>query len=210
MTNKVLMCGIAILSVGLISCANNNNDNGGGVGPNQEIAVTPQACNIPGQLNCNPGYFNAFGQPWGIQLPFQNNFANGFCGCPQGMRPIMNQQWGLACAPVFMLNFNNLGFVYHTFQFSFFAQNTGWSGVPQANYNPAISGNLSCQVTTACDTRIANACVNGGVCRPVGGGSAIGLCTIGSGIENYNPGFQPAPWNQGGFNNGGFWGGIPR
>lgn len=185
-SNLVLNLLIAVCAMTAMACANN-----GGSDSNQQVATTPQSCNIPGQpaTACNPGYYLDQGSPYGIYpYPYTNN---GVCGCGPGFRSIYNQAWGIACAPISIFNsgYNYGGgysYGYAYFNWGSFAQNQGWVNIPQANYNPAISGNLNCNVGVACDTRNPNSCTNGAACRPIGGGSAMGLCTSGRGEDNYN------------------------
>lgn len=191
------------LFFGLAMVACQNKDDGGN--KNTGYAQTPNAtCNLPNNQNCNPAMYQQYNQSFVPYVPeftnYQYSYANGFCGCPAGYRPVMNTQWGLSCAP------NNWfpGSQYYagySAQSVYQAQNTHWTAIPQVTYSPAVSGNVSnchTQAAAACDVRNPNQCSNGGICRATSGGSTIGICTYGVGTESYsNPNQcrqQYGPW----------------
>ena len=113
-----------------------------------------------------------------------------------GYRPVMNSSWGISCAPAgFFPNMNN-GYGYYGYSYrnvyygQYYAQNGQWSSIPQVAYNPAVYGaNSNCYATAAsvCDIR-SNNCPGGSVCRATSGGSYLGICTYGTGVEYYGGG----------------------
>lgn len=168
------------------------NANGGG-DPNQAYAATPtpQACGIPGG-NCTTNPY----QQYAPQFVDYRWTDNGFCGCPQGYRPVMNTQWGISCAPnSWMQNYRYLDSNYMSFNFRstvnfyYYAQNGQWSSIPQITYSPAIANpygqNCFRSALSVCDIRDANSCPNGGYCRSTSGGSYAGLCSNTPGVEHY-------------------------
>jgi hypothetical protein len=67
-------------------------------------------------------------------------------------------------------------------------QNNQWSSITQITYSPALTGsqaNCYSQAAATCDLRLANPCGNSGVCRPTGGGTYLGICSYGRGVEGY-------------------------
>lgn len=172
------------------SKSNSNNNTNNGI-----YAQTPVVtCNLPGQTNCNPGVYQQ--QNWQV-YPYQAGFSNGFCGCPVGTRPVMSPQYGIGCAPndVFMTNYQYSGWGYYP-------SNNQWTNIPQVTYNPAVSGtngaNCFSDAAKICSVRSANSCGGTATCRPVGGGSDLGLCTNSYGQENYshprNCGYSRNSW----------------
>jgi len=214
---KILFPLMTVVLLGLSACQKSDDGNGGGGGGT--TAETP--CNISGNTTCNPGYYNQ--DPRLSSFPaYQWSNNNGFCGCPIGQRPIMNPQWGISCAPdsYWGGNYNYLGYNYGNTSsvYSYYGQNTQWSSVPQVSYTPAVSGAGNCyaNAASACDIRDQNSCGGGAYCRATGGGSYIGLCTVGAGTSTYsnNSGscWQNSPgWGRiyvCGYNNNGYY--YPR
>lgn len=180
---KITLTLFSALAALLVLSACQKKDDGGGT-----YATTPvQPCNVPGNSNCNPGAYQEIGPQ---TQNYQWSYSNGFCGCGQGYRPIMNQQWGISCAPAGWFP----GSAYYSYSYNqvayYQSQNAGqWMAIPQVTYNPVVSGNTTnCHANAAsvCDIRQANSCSNGGVCRPSAGGSYLGFCTHGSGNESYS------------------------
>ena len=220
---------IALAVSALVACQ--KNDGGGNSGGDGGVqATTPaQNCNIPGTSSdqCNPATYNQLVPNTFIN--YQWSFSGGFCGCPIGYRPVMNPQWGISCAPLnYFGGLNPTQFAGYSYQQVITSsQNGQWSSIPQITYSPAVSGNGNncyANASSVCDTR-SNSCGTGGVCRPTSGGSYIGLCTYGTGIDTYGSPTAPTScmvWsNWGGWINrcqtnapygsvgGGFGGGFP-
>lgn len=160
----------------------------------QIYAQTPVPCNIPGQSNCNPSIYQQ--NNW-IVASYQYSYANGFCGCPAGTRPVMSPQYGIGCAPT--------GVFQQQYQYAGWGQpsNNHWTSIPQVTYTPAVSGstgNCYAEAGRSCSVRAANSCGAGKTCRPVGGASDLGLCTSGYGQETYehprNCGYTRDNWGQ--------------
>lgn len=201
--------------LGLAACAKSGGDNGGAGGG--QIAQTP--CNAPQGGSCNPGYYN---QMQGLQIPapqaYTAGYNGGYCGCAGGYRPIFNPQWGFACAPANYLNYES--YVGYNYQSVYQSQNMSGLNAQQIYYSPLQYGGQqgSCfsDFALSCDVRIANSCSNGGQCRAIGGGSTIGVCTNGYGVDTYNTGYTTSnyPYNNngyygsgGGYYNGGYYNG---
>ncbi len=207
--NKTLLSSLLLVAAVALSACQKSDNGGGSNNSNDTYATTP--CSGSNLTNCNGGY-----SPYNdgsIQfINYQGSYANGFCGCPYGYRPIMNPYSGLACAPSnFFAPFarRNPGYgmwgysyrnVYNGFnngQYSSSSyggitnipgQNNQWSSIPQVTYNAAISGgNSGCYANAAatCDIRQANSCGDGSVCRPTGGGTYLGICSYQKGTEGY-------------------------
>lgn len=206
------------LGVLVLTSACAKKDDGGGSATPSTIALTPnQPCNIPGQTQCDPNYYNQYQQyGWMAPQPYQWSNANGYCGCPQGYVATFNPSWGYGCvlASAMGAGYNNNPYVYWNFQGGFNnnygnpyyaygsnygypqgyqgqlppAQNGQWLNIPQNTYQPVISGtgNCSVQAAGACDVRNPNSCGPNAICRVVGGGSTMGLCTSGVGHDYYS------------------------
>lgn len=166
----------------LAACA--KKDDGGGSGV---VATTPQACNTTANGTCDPSFYG--NQP-GLVIPGIQTYTygqtNGYCGCQTGYRPIYSYQYGFACAPTNYMNYS--GYMGYNINSIYQAQNTYPTTMGQIYYNPITYGGQSnCyqSVATSCDVRIANSCANGGACRAIGGGSTVGVCTTGTGYDNY-------------------------
>jgi hypothetical protein len=199
---KALSSLFTLLAVVILVSACKKNDDGGG-GDTGAFAATPPAapaqnCATPGNPACTPAQPYYYQQNFPQTQSYQWGYANGYCGCPIGYRPIMNYNWGLSCAPATWFpgyEYYSYGGVvaYNVQSFFYGPQNGQWTSIPQVTYSPAVSGNVqSCgaQATAVCDIRVANSCTGGAICRPAGGGSYLGLCTNGSGNESYS---SPTP-----------------
>lgn len=158
---------------------------------NGPYATTPQPCSFnayyPNQTMCNQFFnqFQTYYPNWGMQYPnmswhygawfwpTQVSHVQGYCGCPSGYSPVYGSTFGVSCAP--NAYFNNWSVVW--MNVGFFggpAQNQAWLNSPQVHY----SGNGTCgQMAQGCDVRLNN-CSAGYMCRPVAGGSTIGLCSL--------------------------------
>lgn len=184
----ILFSGLLVAFLSLTACQEKDNNNNGQPA-NNNVATTPTTaqCNLPGSTNCNPAVYGQHGwqtYPW--------NYSNGFCGCPSGYRPVMSPSFGFACAPAYEFNFQ----VYYYQGYRYTSYNNQWTNIPQVSYSPAISGTNNCysQAIRSCDVQ-ASDCGSGSYCRPVGGGTRLGICTVGSGTETYynpvNPYYVP-------------------
>ncbi len=176
----VLTAAVATLLV-LNACQPKKDEGSGGT-----YAATPvQNCNVPGNTNCNPGVYREVGPQ---TQDYQWSYSGGFCGCNDGYRPIMNQQWGISCAPSnWFPQSSYYSYNYNTVAYQ--SQNTQWMSIPQVTYNPVVSGNTTnCYANAAsvCDTRKPDTCGDSGVCRQSAGGSYLGFCTTGTGNESYS------------------------
>jgi len=206
-----MLCGSLLLGalLALGACAKSGGDNGGGGG---QIAQTP--CNAPQGGSCNPGVYS---QNPGLQIPapqaYTAGYSGGYCGCSSGYRPIYNPQWGFACAPANTFTYEN--YVGYSYQSIYQSQNNSGLNAQQIYYSPLqYGGQGSCfsDFALSCDVRIANSCTNGGQCRAIGGGSSIGVCTSGVGVDSYNTGTTNINYpgyygNDGYYGNGGYYGG---
>jgi len=169
------------------------NDDGGGDGGTFAATPTPvpaQNCATAGDPRCTPAQPNYYQVNAPQFTTYQWGYTNGYCGCPGGYRPVMNINWGVSCAPDYWFPTSGYymtgGYTIQTFMYA--PQNGQWTSSPLATYSPAISGSASgcgAQVSAICDTRVANSCSGGAVCRPASGGSYLGLCTNGTGVDNY-------------------------
>lgn len=180
-TMRKLFFSLTTLTAALLILNACQKSDGGGGGTTATPVLT---CNVPGTTGCNPGVY----QQVSPQLqPYQWSYSGGFCGCSQGLRPVMNAQWGISCAPAgWFPTTSYYGYQYN--QVAYQTQNTQWMTIPQVTYSPVISGNTgNCYSTAAsvCDIRNANSCATGGVCRPSAGGSYMGFCAYGTGNESY-------------------------
>jgi hypothetical protein len=185
------------------ACAKSDNGGGGGGGGGGQIAQTPPPpCNGPQGVSCNPGFY---GQDPSLIIPqaYVNGMNNGYCGCQLGYRPIYNPQWGFACAPANTFGYQN--YVGYNYNSIYQGQNYGQLTTQQIYYTPlqygGTTGSCFSDFALSCDVRVANSCSNGGQCRPVGGGSAIGVCTQGYGVDQYNSGYYG---NYNGYGYGGY------
>ncbi len=196
---------VLALSLTLISVSCQKKDDGGSSANNNGTATTQQttyaqtpqqSCNMPGNPNCTPSTYWQYNNSQVNFQSYQWSNSNGFCGCAAGYRPVMNSSWGISCAPAgFFPNMNN-GYGYYGYSYrnvyygQYYAQNGQWSSIPQVAYNPAVYGaNSNCYATAAsvCDIR-SNNCPGGSVCRATSGGSYLGICTYGTGVEYYGGG----------------------
>jgi hypothetical protein len=182
-------------------------DDGGGEGAGT-VATTPCAS------TCNNTVYSTLP---GLITPTAYTYgANGFCGCAYGTRPIYNYEWGFACVPASTLTYSsywgyNTGSIYQP-------QNFVPTNMQQVSYNPLQYGgdtnNCFHGVAASCDVRVANTCGGGATCRPIGGGSTVGVCTSAvGGVDAYNSGSTYDPYNNhyyngyyngGGYNHGGY------
>lgn len=168
---------------------NDDNNNNGTSAP--VYAQTP--CNPNDLTNCQNGNASIYNNNQIQFLNYQGSYTNGFCGCPAGYRPIINPYIGLSCAPAtffhgFQNSYRMWGYNYQSIGITNQpGQNGQWSSIPQVTYAPALSGTQNCFANAAatCDLRQTNSCGNGGVCRPTGGGSYLGICSYGRGVESY-------------------------
>jgi hypothetical protein len=106
----------------------------------------------------------------------------------------MNISWGVSCAPDNWFPTSSYYATYTVQGFYYLPQNGQWTSTQQATYSPAVSGSVNgcgAQVSAICDLRVPNSCAGGAVCRAASGGSYLGLCTTGTGVDNYQ--YQPAP-----------------
>ncbi len=206
MSPRIYILPALFLGIGLFlsACAKSSDSNGGGGGGGGTVADTP--CNGPSCYSQNGGgYF----LPPPVPNPYLYGPNGGYCGCSVGQRPVFNPQWGYACVSTQYMTYNYyLGYSANNL-YGFQGQNT----IPLNNspiaYSPLpYGGTANCQqnIAASCDTRATPACTNGGICRPIGGGSSIGVCTTGQGIESYYP---PTPGPYGGYGYGGYPGAYP-
>jgi len=192
--NNLLLIGAILGSFALYGCGNSSSGGGQNSDPNRSgvgYATTPQPCNTQNQnqwshhqvVQCQNHWYNSW-NPNQIQWhhgawywPYQYQASGSNCGCPSGYYPVSAQTFGVACAPVAYFNSNivyyNVG--WGGMSYWNFPQNGGWINTPQAYYQSPTQS--SCEQTTAqgCDVRL-NTCPSGSTCRPVAGGSTIGLC----------------------------------
>ncbi len=182
---------VFLFSLMLVGCQKDDSSESGG-----SFATTPnptQNCVDASNPACIPPQPNYYQQNAPQFINYQWNYANGFCGCPSGYRPVFNYNWGLACAPGFWQpNYSYYNVVAINVQSLFNSpQNGQWTSIPQMTYSPATSGSASAcgaQASVVCDTRNPATCTGGSQCIAVGGGTYMGLCTTGSGNETfYNP-----------------------
>jgi hypothetical protein len=201
----------ALLLGGLLTLgACKKKDDGGGAGGGN-VAATPCTATCDSSVYSTlPGLTNPTAYTYGAN--------GGFCGCGYGNRPIYNSQWGFACVPSNTLNYSaywgyNTSTIYQS-------QNTQAMNMQQVSYTPLQYGadsNCFSSIAASCDVRAVNSCTNGGTCRPIGGGSSVGVCTTGTGVDNYNATTTTNPvydaynpyynygYNSGyGYNNGGY------
>lgn len=208
LTANTLKIASALLLTGLLSLAacQKKSDGSGG-----EVATTP--CTA----TCNNTVYSTLP---GLTTPTSYTYGTngGFCGCSYGNRPIYNGDWGFACVPANTLTYSaywgyNTSTIYQ-------AQNTAALNMQQVSYSPLQYGadnNCFTAVAASCDVRAANSCTNGGFCRPIGGGSSVGVCTTGVGVDNYNAGvttttttydpYYTNPYYGGYYGAGGYYGG---
>ena len=191
---STLMMLAAVLTIA-VACKKNDDSSGGG----GTYAATPtpgpaQNCVDASNPNCVPTQPNYYAQNAPQFTNYQWSYTNGFCGCPVGFRPVMNFNWGLSCAPNYWFPGSEYYMTYNIQTFYYPPQNGQWTNIPLVTYSPATSGNVSsCSAAAAiCDTRATNPCGNGQVCRQAAGGSYLGLCTSGTGNDNYQ---APPPNN---------------
>ncbi len=134
-------------------------------------------CNYPYQQN--PGFSQ---YPYNTQNGLYQYGTNGFCQCPNGSRPVYNSTMGLGCMSNATLDAGAIPYQSYNWNYS---TNT-WMNVNPTQYQPysgaITTSTVGCfnNVIVACDSRVAQSCGVGGYCRPVGGGSSLGLC-----IYNY-------------------------
>ncbi len=172
---------LACLALSLVIACQKKDDGGSG----GTTATTPvQDCNVPGNTSCNPGVYTQIAPQ---MQTYQWSYSGGFCGCQLGQRPVMNASWGISCAPTNWFPTSS----YYSFSYNvvaFQSQNTQWMAIPQVTYSPTISGsgnNCFTNAASVCDTRNANSCSDGGICRPTAGGTYLGFCVHGTGNESY-------------------------
>ncbi len=187
----------ALFVISMFVTACQNNSGGGG----DKTATTPppentctagtQGCVngtlvnanycIPGQTctyGQNYGYYNSgYYQQWGYPTYNLQAVGSGYCGCPAGSVPVMNQGWGIGCMP-YNYSYNN-GFTYSVWNYP--GQNQGWVNVPQVYYTSTAnvynnSNNCYPFAGIACDTRIANSCGSYGTCVVTSASSSVGVC----------------------------------
>lgn len=176
---KKLTLVVAVLSSFLMACEKDNSDS------SQPVAVAPAASNDclinpVNNPNCNPNVYNTNGfqpYPYGYSSNpyYQHQNYNYFCGCPAGYRPVYNGGYGLGCIQNSYIQVGFYGYVNWYW-------GTGGLNQPQ---DPYIGGaqnlgagynNCYGTVVSTCDTRVINQCGAGNICRPIGGGSALGTC----------------------------------
>jgi hypothetical protein len=184
-----ILCGSILLGAALTlgACAKSGGDNGGG--GSGQIAQTP--CNSPQGGSCNPGVYSQYP---GLQIPapqaYTTGYSGGYCGCSAGYRPIFNPQWGFACAPANYFTYDS--YMGYSYQSLYQGQNMSGLNAQQVYYSPLqYGGQGSCfsDFALSCDVRTPGTCTNGGQCRAIGGGSTIGVCTNGYGVDTYNTGY---------------------
>lgn len=186
------LIGVFLLG-GLLSLSACKKKDDGGAPPGAPtqgvVATTPCAA------TCDTSYTGITGLAAPQSYVYGVN--NGFCGCGPGMRPIYNSTWGYACVQASYLVYNQyLG--YNTSSI-YAAQNLAPTNMTQITYAPLpYGGQNNCFATAAaaCNVRDVNSCGAGGFCRPIGGGSSIGVCTNQNnpGYDTYNTAY-PTPYN---------------
>lgn len=161
-------------------------------GYNNGYATTPQPCShnsyYPNQSTCQQFYtqFSNYYPNWSSTYsnyswnhgawywPTQVNHLSGYCGCPSGYTPVYGSTFGVSCAPNAYFNHSTVIWVNIGYSWGQ-PQNQQWLNNPQVQYN---GNNPGCnQVAQGCDVRMNN-CQSGYTCRPVAGGSTIGLCAL--------------------------------
>lgn len=192
----ITMSFAVIGSLMLSACAKSGGDSNNGGQPTGTIVDTPCSGS-----SCYNQYGNGYFSPPPVPNPYIYGANNGYCGCSAGQRPVYNPTWGFACVSSQQLTYNfYLGYSAQ-YLYEIPSQNTIPLNMSQINYSPLpYGGTANCfqHIAAACDVRVSNPCTNGGQCRPVGGGSSIGVCTNGQGIENYYP-QNPYPHPYGGY-----------
>lgn len=175
----------------LVACQKNESSDNG-----ETYAATPaQNCADAANPACIPAQPNYYQQNAPQFINYQWGYANGFCGCPVGFRPVFNSNWGLACAPLQWqgaYTYNSV--ISISVQNIFYGpQNGQWTSVPQMTYSPATYGSASqcgAQASLVCDIRVPTSCSGGSQCIAAGGGTYMGFCTRGSGNEYFRPQFS--------------------
>ncbi len=197
---KKALSTLMLLTGVVLAVACKKSDGGGGDGGGTYAGTPAQTCATAGDPSCTAAQPYYYQQNFPQMINYQWNYANGYCGCPAGYRPVMNFNWGMNCAPAnwFPTSAYYGASAYVTYNVSSFfyaPQNVQWTSIPQVTYSPAVSGNVSscgAQASAVCDTRVANSCSGGAICRQAGGGSYLGFCTTGTGNESYQ---YPNPQN---------------
>lgn len=191
----VIGAGLLILT----ACAKNKS--GSGSNPaNQNIAVTPTSdCllnrNSYNGTQCNHPYgqYSNFGNYQMDPHQVANYYAQGFCGCNGGYRPVYQNSWGLGCVNSAYTTGN---YISYTWGYS----NGQWLNNPQIQTTTPTTGNCYADAMIACDPTVVNSCGMNGQCMAVGG-SRLGVC-------QYNQNYQPTnPYYNNGYYGGGYYGG---
>lgn len=185
-SNRSWQRALSLVSLGMIftgllaitACKKSSDDNQ----PGGTIAATPCTATCNGTIYTGvPGLAAPTAYTYGLN--------SGFCGCAYGTRPIYHPEWGFACVQANTIAYSAyLGYNSSTI---YQAQNVAALNMQQINYSPVQYGsenNCFSSVAASCDVRAAGSCTNGGFCRPIGGGSSVGVCTTGAGVDSYNSG----------------------
>lgn len=184
---KYVLVSIIGLSLSLLVACGSSKSGG------NKIAVTPTTtCLLPNgqQGNCDINFYGQYGYNGLTNYPYtqqgyngyQNNFAGGLCGCPSGSRPVYNNTGGLGCMTT---QYMVPGYGYNSYGWN--SVGSYWYNIPQVAYQPFVSNsgsNCFNDVAYVCDVRLNNTCGGNGYCRPMTGGSAIGLCVTNPGSYN--------------------------
>lgn len=146
-----------------------------------QIAVVPPAdscLNQPANCNSTP-YQNSGFVPYNYNGNQYYDPNQGFCGCNNGYRPVVNGQWGMGCASLSLLQY----YSSYNYYFAFWGISAPQGGTQQQSvvYNSNVetgAGWNNCYTTavSTCNTGVPNACGAGNICRPIGGGSYLGAC----------------------------------
>lgn len=168
MKRWILICWMAPLL--FWACADKNTS------PNPVVAP-PTTC-VNGAAFCDSSLYG-YNQGFSAypQNPYYTNGTNGnFCKCPVGQRPVYNGQYGLGCANITAFEGTTASAIYWRYQ----ADNDQWVNLTQSSNVQGYFGNsTSCysNVAQSCLVDQPNSCGAGNICRVVGGGSRVGICT---------------------------------
>lgn len=190
---------MVVFALALNACGGNSSSN---TAPANTTATTPLSnpC-MTGQTNCENNFYQYNYSNYGL-IPYPvnfytyggiNNYWNytgnygQFCNCPNGYRPIYNNNIGIACMPTqtFQTYTNNFG---GAFYWGAYANNSQWVNIPQSsNYQQYYPQNgCYTNVARSCFIDNINECGSGSICQPTGAGSRFGICSSGNyGTQGY-------------------------
>ena len=162
------------LSIFTTACDQFSRDDDGSGSPGVYATTPDQSCLY--SSNCN--YPNTLPMGWsnypqdlnGYYTGYNNQFNNGFCGCPWGTQPVYNSQYGLACVSNQQVYPDTYTYNYWQWGQSGFTTFSTYSGV---GYNVYRNNNCWQGVLSACV--VGSTCMSG-TCRLVPG-TQYGLCS---------------------------------